>query len=247
MAFANHAESERARLRALQDGGAIDLDAIPAIMRAFAEKNGGTIGGPRTFMIHHEALLRTGKDQDYFAITATQLFGTRTPSIVWFATGTMFGVVPIAGIDTYLEGAGEFEIRIAGAVPVTSVRGESAARGEIIRALSELPVHPDAILNMAGLTWRQSGPDRVQVTAQTPYGPVSGIFVFDAAGDIVGFEADRPNDAAGAGKTMPWRGTYGDYKQMGQWRIPTYGEVGWEMPDGFFLYWKGRVVSYAPE
>jgi hypothetical protein len=244
--FSRHAEAERLRLTELQQDAPVDQGAIPPIMRDFALRNGGSEGGPEVIELTHQALLRMAPDQPFLEISARQSLGTRTPSIVWTASGTMFGFVPISAIDAYLAGEGEFEVRLAGAVPVVRVGGEAAATGELLRALSELPVHPDAILNMTGLTWRELDARRIEVTANSNHGTATGIFVFDDNGDVTGFEADRPEVSGGEIVTRPWRGTYGAYKQMGDYRIPTYGEVAWIREDGPFVYWQGTIASYAP-
>lgn len=242
--FSRHADAERTRLAQLQPDVPADQGAIPAIVRDFALRNGGREGGPEVIEVAHQALLRMAPDQPFIEISARQRLGTRTPSIVWTATGTMFGFMPISAIDAYLAGEGEFEVRLAGALPVANVRGEAAATGELLRALSELPVHPDAILNMSGLAWRELDERRIEVSANSNYGTATGIFIFDDNGDITGFEADRP-DASGAEIVeRPWRGIYGEYKQMGDYRIPTYGEAAWLRDDGPFVYWKGTIVSY---
>lgn len=244
--FSGHSETERQRLAALQANVEPGVSEVPAIMRDFALRNGGREGGPEVIEVAHQALLRMAPDQPFIEISARQWLGTRTPSIVWTATGTMFGFAPISAIDAYLAGEGEFEVRLAGALPVANVRGAAAATGELLRALSELPVHPDAILNMSALTWRELDERRIEVSANSNYGTATGIFIFDDNGDITGFEADRP-DASGAEIVeRPWRGTYGEYKQMGDYRIPTYGEAAWLCDDGPFVYWKGTIVSYAP-
>lgn len=244
--FSRHAEAERLRLAELQAGAPAASGDLPAMMRDFALRNGGSEGGPAVIELTHQALLRMAPDQPFLEISAFQTLGTRTPSIVWTASGTMFGFVPVSAIDAYLAGEGEFEVRLAGAIPVARVGGEAAATGELLRALSELPVHPDAILNMSGLTWRELDERRIEVTASSNHGTSSGIFVFDDNGDIVGFEADRP-DASGAEIVeLPWRGTYGEYKQIGAYRIPTYGEAAWLRDGGPFVYWRGTVASYAP-
>lgn len=41
----------------------------------------------------------------------------------------------------------------------------------------------------------------------------------------------------------PWAGTYGDYAIVGGVRVPTRGEVRWELPDGPFVYWRGTIAS----
>jgi Family of unknown function (DUF6920) len=38
-------------------------------------------------------------------------------------------------------------------------------------------------------------------------------------------------------------GGYGDYGIVGGVRIPTRAEVRWELADGPFTYWRGRITS----
>ncbi len=60
-------------------------------------------------------------------------------------------------------------------------------------------------------------------------------FFFDEAGDIVGMlAADRPMTVGRETVPTPWRGTYGEYRRFGGYRIPTQGEVSWVLPEGAF-------------
>ncbi len=40
-----------------------------------------------------------------------------------------------------------------------------------------------------------------------------------------------------------WGGSFGDYSVLGGIRIPTQAEARWELPDGPFVYWRGRITS----
>jgi hypothetical protein len=72
------------------------------------------------------------------------------------------------------------------------------------------------------------------------------VFIFDAAGDVLAIEADRPRDVGGRSIPTPWRGTFSQYRAFGSHRLPAHGEVGWLLPEGLFIYWKGDIVSYEP-
>jgi hypothetical protein len=74
--------------------------------------------------LNRRADFKTSKDQPFFAIEATQLFGTRDPGFVWEATATLAMVVPIRVVDAYAGGKGWLEVRIAGAVPVVNTMTE---------------------------------------------------------------------------------------------------------------------------
>ena len=66
------------------------------------------------------------------------------------------------------------------------------------------------------------------------------------AGDIETVEAkDRPAfDARGRAARYDWRGCFWGYRRIGPRRIPEWGEVGYVYPDGYEVYFRGRILSY---
>lgn len=244
--FAGKIAAWRKLLAVAQTTAPPDQNAIPQIMRVFALRNGATLGGPPTVVAHQSAEMKTGKDQPFFAVEATQLFGTRDPGFVWEATATIAIVVPIRVVDAYAGGKGWLEVRIAGAVPVANASGPESDKGEIMRFLAELAWNPEAILNAAALKWRQIDERTVEVSIETGSGAVAVRHLFDANGDIVGIEADdRPYLVDGKTIPMRWIGRFRDYGQVGRYRLPTYGEIAWVLPEGEFIYWRGTVTSIA--
>jgi hypothetical protein len=239
-------ELRTALVTSQQRARALPVD-LPEIVRDYAIRAGGREGGPKVFHLRHQAKLMTAKDTPPIALTADQWTGTVQPGIVWRADGSMNGL-PVTVFDVYVGGTGELSARLFGAFRVAGGTGPDYDRGELLRYLSELPVHPDAILNNSDLTWRQIDPLTVEVTAVSPSGPVSLRFSFDDAGDIVRSEADDRPMSTSDGRLVPtpWHGLFANYTQFGAYRIPAYGEVGWVLPDGLYTYWRGTIVSYEP-
>jgi hypothetical protein len=245
--FAAYAGDLRQRLAAAQfDTRVEEIAPPPPLMRDFALRNGGRPGGPGLIEVRQTAELATAPGKSFFPLRARQTTGTRRAGFVWTASGTMPPGIPVSGLDAYVEGAGDFEIRIGGAVRVARAHDREAAIGELARYLAELPFYPDAILNAGGLAWRQLDERRVEVVAESNFGPVRVVFIFDAAGDIVAIEAERPREVGGRSIPTPWRGTFSQYRAFGSHRLPAHGEVGWLLPEGLFIYWKGDIVSYEP-
>lgn len=232
------------RLVLSQTVSAPDTNLIPPIMREFAVRNGGHVGGPNTVTMTQKAEMRLAVDQPFFQLDASQLSGTKKPAFVWQARGTMSGVVPLQIVDAYVAGVGELEVRIAGSIPVASAGGPETAKGEAMRFLAELPWNPDAILNADGLTWRQVDEVRVEVSMETTGGQARVTMLFDQAGDIIAIEAeDRPR----AGDTPArWIGRFSGYAEVGPYRFPASGEVAWDLPEGEFVYWRGTMLSVTP-
>ena len=219
---------------------------LPDIVRDYAVRAGGREGAALVFHARHKATLATARGAPPLAIEAEQWTGIAVPGLVWIARGRMRGI-PVVVFDAFVAGRGELRARLLGAFEVAGGAGADYDKGELMRYLSELPVYPDAILNLAGVIWRQLDDRTVSVTAHSATGEATVRFIFDETGDIVGLEADdRPMAVDGITVATPWHGKYARYARFGRYRIPTYGEVGWLLPDGLFVYWKGEVVHYAP-
>lgn len=223
---------------------AADLPALPPIVSAFALRNGGVVGHSGATHLKHRAKLTIDRTREPIDIAAEQWLSPVEPAMAWVGHGSMAGL-PVTVIDSVTGGRGRLEARLLGTITVAGGSGADFDKGELQRYLSELPVHPNAILNNAALSWRQIDATTVEVTARSATGPASATFSFDAAGDITGMVADDRPMSVGTG-TVPtaWIGSYSDYREMGGYRIPAHGEVGWQLEDGIFTYWRGDIVAY---
>lgn len=247
--FTSRVAELNARLAASQPAAAVavDIATLPGPVREFALRNGGRVGAAGLLMATQEAEMRLGPDQPFFAMTATQLSGTRRPGFVWHAHGTMIGIIPVTVVDAYVKGAGLLEARIGGAIPVARSSGPDTDRGEAMRFLAELPFNPDAILNAAELHWQQNDASTVTVWMDTAGGPARVQLMFGAGGDIVAVKApDRPRMVGDRVVPTSWIGRYGDYGPVGTYRLPRSGEVAWLLPNGEFVYWRGAMTHLAP-
>ena len=244
-AFAARVAALRAELTAAAALPSAGPPMLPALVRDYALRAGGTVGGPALFVLRQKAQLFTSASQPPVALDTEQWTLTRQPGIVWSAAGSMYGL-PVVVVDAFVAGRGVFDVRLAGTLKVAGGEGPDYDRGELMRWLSELPIHPDAILNATDLVWQELDARTVSVTAQSASGPAKLRFGFDTSGDIVSMVADdRPMDRDGVTVPTVWRGLYGQYRQFGPYRLPSWGEVGWELPEGLFTYWKGELTSYA--
>src|SRR5690606_31490147 len=107
-----------------------DLTLVPVIVRDFATRNGGRVGGPAAVEMVQDAEMRLAVDRPFFRLDASQLSGTRQPGFVWQAAGTIAMIVPLQIVDSYVDGLGGLEVRIAGSVPVAHSSGPETAKGE---------------------------------------------------------------------------------------------------------------------
>lgn len=244
--FDAHAEDLKRGLTESQSWPESGSAELPELVRSYAVRAGGRIGATELIHSRQRALLSTTQSGPPIQIDADQWTGTIQPGIVWLAGGKMNGL-PVRVLDAFVRGHGELDARLVGIVTVAGGTGDDYDKGELLRYLSELPTHPDAILNIASLEWRLIDERTAEVSARSATGTARLRFIFDGAGDVVGMQADdRPMSVDGKTVPMQWHGTYGDYRQFGRYRLPSHGEVGWVLPGGLFTYWRGELVGYEP-
>jgi hypothetical protein len=127
--------------------------------------------------------------------------------------------------------------------------GPETTRGEALRYLAELPWVPQALVANRELEWRALDPRSAEVASLVRGERLAVRLDFDDAGDVV--RASSEQRLVKRGKewvATPWAGEFGAYAELGRMRIPTTAEVAWDLPEGRFVYWRGRVVSaVAPD
>lgn len=201
---------------------------------------------PTIIRIYQTGEMRLSEQGRWLPFTAIQDFAVRQPGFVWRATFRLAPLIKIAVVDSYVNGKGTLEGRLLGSIPLLKVAGASTDKGELMRYLAELAFFPAALLNNPALHWRELNEFTIEVTC----GEETAVrFNFDPNGDLVNISApNRPRMVAGQEIETPWVGTFSDYGWLGGYSMPTSGEVSWQLEEGPFTYWRGRVtrVEYDP-
>ena len=152
-------------------------------------------------------------------------------------------LVAMTVVDGYADGEGELVARLLG-IPLMRQRAPETAVGEALRYLAELPWKSQAIAANRELQWRQLDDESVEVATLVAGRKAAARLEFDGAGEIVRASCEaRPRPVGKTFVATPWSGTFSDHRVLGQTRIPTFAEVSWQLPEGRFLYWRGRVNS----
>ncbi len=165
---------------------------------------------------------------------------------VAFTWRARFPLVPLLWldvVDAYERGTGELAGRLWGRVRLMHDAGPALDEGEALRYLAELPWAPHAMAANPALEWRQVGPQAVEVRTRVGAAALTARLHFDAAGDIVASSAVRPRPVGRHTAATRWGGRFAGYATLGGVRIPTRAEVGWQLSEGPFTYFRGHVVD----
>jgi hypothetical protein len=153
------------------------------------------------------------------------------------------GPFALAVADGVSDGRGTLAVRMLGRT-LQHEEGAETSVGEAMRYLAELPWAPAAMAGNAELSRRGRDTSSAEVAAADEPGAPAVTLEFDSEGDIVRASSGaRPFRQGDTWLPTPWSGEFGDYRELGGMRMPTSAEVGWDLPGGRFVYWRGRVTS----
>jgi hypothetical protein len=174
--------------------------------------------------------------------TATEVLATDQVNFTWRARFPVLGPLSLHVTDSYREDEGRLQVRLLG-VPLRSKREHALAAGEAFRYLAELPWVPQAIVSNPTLEWHEIDARTVEVSTRVADARIAVNLTFDSTGDIIRASAQRPRLEAD-GEPTEWIGLYSGYRELGGVRLPTRGEVRWELPAGPFTYWRGAITGF---
>ena len=222
------------------------LGLLPPLVRSFVERAIPPESSPMPIgtRINQRGEMRQKPGARAMAFTAVQSFDVARAGFVWRAHFPVAPGVWLDVVDACDGDEGRLEARVWGLIPFMRDASEATAHAQALRFLAELPWNPHAILANAGIGWTQVEDRSVEASL-----PVKGSIVrlqvnFGEEGDVESVRtAARPRKVGKTSQDTPWGGEFGDYAELGGIRIPTRGAVYWDLPEGRFTYWSGRVLT----
>ena len=178
-------------------------------------------------------------------MTAKQIISTNETEFVWRALSGFADSILIA--DYFVKSVGGMEVKVLGTITMANmVGGDSAAKGEALRFLAELPLNPDAMLFNTSLEWTAVDPKTFKVA--TGQGRARGEITFKLGDD--GFIATASAPSRSYGTTAanmtehPWHGRFWDYQTVQGRTVPMQAEIAWGLETGDFIYWRGKMLNW---
>jgi Family of unknown function (DUF6544) len=174
--------------------------------------------------------------------TATERFDVAHVAFSWNAQFRLAPLISLRVRDGYASGRGALEVRAIG-IRLQHQSGPDIDLAEAYRYVAELPWVPYAMRHNPDLEWRTLDQRRVEVATLVGQSRVNLIMSFNPAGDVEGCLAHaRPRDVGGRSVPTGWGGLFSNYASFDGLRMPTRGEVYWDLPGGRFVYWRGEIT-----
>jgi hypothetical protein len=174
------------------------------------------------------------------AFQATEDFAVEQVAFSWRARFPIVGSLAMTVVDGFADGAGQLRVSLLG-IPLQTQAGPETNVGEAMRYLAELGWAPQAIAANRELEWRDVDERTVEVQCSVAEAKAAVRWEFNAKGDLARATGVRPFPAGKTFVARRWGGDFGEYEEFAGTRVPSSGEAWWELPEGRFVYWRGRI------
>jgi hypothetical protein len=200
----------------------------------------------QTMRLYQAGRMRNKPDGSWMPVEAEQYFAYDHPGFIWLADVAMAAGIYMAGRDKYQDGKGHMLIKLLSLVAVVDARGKEIDQGTMLRFLAEIVWAPSTAL-AAYLTWEEIDATSARVTMTYKDLSASGVFRFDAAGDVTEFEAQRYYYSKEGSTLETWHIHMDEtsYQEFQGIRIPTRSSVTWKFKEGDFTWYELEIGEVA--
>lgn len=181
----------------------------------------------------------------WIPFTADEFIDTRRCKFRWDARLSTGKVVPVVVTDAYEEGRGWLSVKLGGMVPVKTVVGPDADKGELQRYLASIAACPTIELNNPSLVWTAITSCTLRVRNREDQTGATVDLEINDDGRPVACRADRPRLVGKEAIMTPWTGTCTDYRDWEGICVARHLEVSWQLPEGPFSYFRAEVTSFT--
>lgn len=205
----------------------------------------GAVGAPvmRTVRIKQEIKMKLKPDGRWMEATADQYDRTLEPGFLWHVKIKMIPGVHISGRDRFIEGRGHMLIKPMSLFKVVDGSGQAIDEGSMQRYLGELVWMPGAALSPY-ITWEAVDETTAKATMSYKGVTVSGRFHFDPeTGLVSSFRTLRFLVDGDQKELRPWEIPVSDYKQYGDYLLPSRAVVTWQLPEGPYDWFHVEVTE----
>jgi Family of unknown function (DUF6920) len=180
------------------------------------------------------------------AFRGVEHFTVVPPAFIWDASIRMVPLVPVRVLDSYADGYGSMNGRLASLVTVVNAAGNAEiAQAALQRYLAEAAWMPTALLPRSGVHWSPIDEHSASATIHDGAVEASVDFHFAPHGEITSAYAERYRSDGNRQVLTPWEGRFAGYRRWNGMMIPTEAEVAWILPEGRAPYWRGRTTDFA--
>ncbi|TVQ42721.1 MAG: hypothetical protein EA362_12880 [Saprospirales bacterium] len=220
------------------------FEELPEMVKTWlSNSNALNQDSPEKLFLKQSGEMRTSPDGKWIPFKSRQWINPNEPAFIWKAEVNILPGFHLSGMDSYLSGKGNMNIRLMSVIPIANTSGSETDQGSLLRWLAEMVWYPHAALHQS-ISWEEL--DSTKARAKMSFGnmEVEGVFSFEKNGDLRSFIAKRYFEKDGEFTLEDWEITVNEdgYKSFNGVRIPADLKVKWNLSDGSF-HWLNMQVD----
>ncbi|WP_280770823.1 DUF6920 family protein [Salipaludibacillus daqingensis] len=219
------------------------IDPLPEPVQKWL-LNSGVIGKKllTNISFKHQARMKLKPDQkNWYQATSGQYVTTQEPGFIWKVDIAMNPWMNVKGRDTFIDGKGDIQMKLASLLTVANVKNnQEADQSTMQRYLLELPWYPVGALSPY-ITWKEI--DNMTAEATMTYKGLVGTakFFFTEEGEYVKSSAWRYDTESDSYKECI--GVAKEFQIINGVKIPTKVDVSYVLEDGLFTWYKAEIYE----
>lgn len=233
-------------MRALEDRAATMGPPVPArdlppvveryltLAGASGGNKGTEPGAVRITRMSHTGEMRTGPEARWMPVRGRQVFAADLPGFVWWGRMRIAPGLWVDARDELTADKANMLVLAESIFTLGDVSTPEIEEGAAIRALGEMVLFPTAFRDARHVRWEAVDPTHARAFLTLRGREVSALFEFGPDGLPVQVSARRYRDVNGGAVLTPWRGGFGDYRDVNGLRVPFRLDSTWDLESGPF-------------
>lgn len=219
------------------------LRGLPPVVQNWLEQS-NVVGSKKvhTVRLKQKGTMRTKPNGSWLPFEAEQYFTIGKPAFIWKAAIHAAPFIDIVGRDKYSDGKGNMLIKLLSLKTIADSKGDEMNQGTLLRYLAEVCWFPAAALSDY-LTWEALDSNSARVTMSYAGVSASGVYRFNAQGQLVGFEAQRYGEFDGKYSLEPWSIVMKAQKPFNGVTLPYASEVTWKLKTGDYTWLRLEITD----
>ena len=219
------------------------VEGLPSCVKRWLHRS-GAVGKMliHTARLKQHGSMRTSPNGSWMEFEAEQYVTVEKPGFIWTTAVQVAPLLYLAGRDRYEDGRAHMLIKFLSLIPVADSRGRETDQGSLVRYLAEMIWYPSSVVS-SYVRWEEI--DSASARATMSYGGIaaSGVFRFNADGDVTAFEAQRYREVDRKFSMETWSIAMKDCREFNGITVPSVSEVAWKLPVGDFTWLRLEVTD----
>lgn len=203
----------------------------------------GFMGKEKTsnFYLKASGQIRSSEKSGWMQFTSEQYNFFSNPLRAFYIKAKKIGV-PATGLHLYKNEKAMMVIKILNLFKVVDARGPEMNQGETVTVLNDMCFMAPGSLFSKQISWENINNKQVKATFSNGNISVSAILTFDDDGKLVNFLSNDRFETNGKVYTNnPWETPVKEYRNFGEYYLPSKADVIYKRPEGDFCYLEFRL------